>query len=89
MKAQSDHYPSAGTYYGSLVVKNAAGCEDVIKFEIVVKDGIVPSLGCISTVCIGSYDLYNVAWPGMENCPGANITWTIHGGTVTNFPKWA
>ena len=83
-----DHqYTSAGTFYGKLVVKNACGCEDVLKFEVVVKDGVVPSLGCISTVCLNGTDLYNLYWPGMENCPGANITWKIHGGSVISYPN--
>jgi PKD repeat protein len=80
-------YPNQGTYSCKFVVKNACGCENIIYFEVVVKEGIVPSLGCISTVCIGATDLYNLYWPGMENCPGANIIWTIHGGSITNNPS--
>ncbi len=80
-------YTAAGSYTGVFIVKNACGCESRIKFTVEVKDGTSPTLGCISTVCLDAVDLYNLSWPGMENCPGAVITWNVHGGKVTGYPN--
>lgn len=78
-------YGTPGTYFGSLTVRNECGCTNKIKFEIIVKDVLAPSIGCISTVCLKDCAFYSVG--NLGNCTGATITWTVKGGQVTGNPS--
>jgi PKD repeat protein len=78
------NYPGPGVYYGSLTVKNNCGCEDVMYFEVYVEDRVSPEIGCISTVCLGECAFYTVT--NINNCPNANIKWTIYGGQILGTP---
>jgi PKD repeat protein len=73
-------YTVAGTYYGSLTVKNECGCTDVFYFTIKVTNLAAPEIGCVSTVCLNECAFYSIT--NMGGCTSGNVNWTVQGGSI-------